>query len=119
MTDHERKLMRAMGAFAVVTWFIFWWSMPARAHDVWANNTAVPSWVKAACCGPDDVHHLTPDMVRAMKDGWHIEGVKEVLPYGKELPSEDGDWWVFYKDYPNQSGGFQAVYCFFAPRQGF
>jgi hypothetical protein len=31
----------------------------AYAHDQWANGDPVPAWVKRACCGPHDIHHLT------------------------------------------------------------
>ncbi len=33
----------------------------ASAHDMWSNGDPVPSWVKKACCGPEDVHHLSPE----------------------------------------------------------
>lgn len=51
-----------------------------------------------------------------MADGWHVDGYPDPLPYGKELPSQDGDYWIFYKRY--DSGGVTPVYCFFAPAQG-
>jgi len=34
-------------------------TIPAAAHDKWANGVEVPSWVKRSCCGPEDVHRLT------------------------------------------------------------
>ncbi len=92
----------------------------AKAHDQWSNGKEVPPWVKAACCGPEDVHHLKSTQVHAMADGWHVEGYPDPLPYGKELPSQDGDYWIFYRSW--QAGGrteFSAVYCFFAPAQAF
>ena len=49
-------------------------AVPAQAHDVWSNGKAVPGWVKAACCGPEDVHHLDATQVHAAADGWHVEG---------------------------------------------
>ena len=36
----------------------------ASAHDVWADGSAVPSWVKKSCCGPEHVHHLKSWQVR-------------------------------------------------------
>jgi hypothetical protein len=91
--------------------------LPAHAHDAWENGQPVPAWVKSTCCGPEDVHHLKASQVRALKDGWHVEGYKDVLPYGKELPSEDGDYWIFYRDYPD--GTQTPVDCFFAPAQSY
>ena len=29
---------------------------PAAAHDVWADGSPVPAWVKSSCCGPA-AHH--------------------------------------------------------------
>jgi hypothetical protein len=43
-----------------------------------------------------------------------------VLAYGQELPSEDGDYWIFYR--VNMSGedvSYSPVYCFFAPPRTF
>lgn len=88
----------------------------ARAHDLWADGSPVPAWVKAACCGPNDVHHLVPSQVHALRDGWHVDGYNSAVPYGTELPSEDGDYWGFWADYPH--GGQSRMYCFFTPSQG-
>jgi hypothetical protein len=89
----------------------------AHAHDQWANGAPVPPWVKASCCGPEDVHHLTAAQVHAMPDGWHVEGFSGVIAYGRELPSQDGDYWIFYRTF---SDGTQTpAYCFFAPAQSF
>jgi hypothetical protein len=55
-----------------------------------------------------------------MKDGWHVDGYPDPLPYGKELPSQDGDYWIFYRAW--DSGGkkqYSVVYCFFAPAQSY
>jgi hypothetical protein len=94
------------------------------AHDQWSNGQEVPSWVKQACCGPSDVHHLRADQVHAMKDGWHVDGYPEVLAYGRELPSQDGDYWIFYKhnlgeqnEYHQTYESFSPVYCFFTPKE--
>jgi hypothetical protein len=90
-------------------------SAPALAHDVWADGSAVPPWVKAACCGPADVHHLRPGRVRLMADGYHIEGLTTVVPVGRALPSADGDYWGFW----NPAGEpAPAIFCFFAPVNG-
>ena len=90
---------------------------PSLAHDKWANGNPVPIWVKNSCCGPEDAHHLTPEQVHAMSDGWHVDGYRSVLPYGRELPSQDGEYWIFYKTYPD--GGQTPAFCFFAPMQAF
>jgi hypothetical protein len=104
--------MRALIATALVAI-----SLPAGAHDLWSNGIVVPEWVKASCCGPDDMHHLTARQVHAMADGWHVEGYRQVLAYGRELPSQDGNYWVFYKSDPD--GSQTPVYCFFAPERSF
>ena len=79
----------------------------ARAHDQWADGTPVPSWVKGACCGPTDVHHLTPDQVHREGDNWRIDIWPGVIPASKVLPSQDGDYWAFFDA--------SMMHCFFVP----
>ena len=87
----------------------------ALAHDVWANGEAVPPWVKAECCGPEDVHHLTADQVHIRADGYHIDGLKTVVPIGRALPSPDGTYWAFWNPVTEPS---PVIFCFFAPVNG-
>lgn len=89
---------------------------PASPHDVWADGEPVPVWVKKACCGPDDVHHPRPDQVHLTASGWRVDGYPDLIPTGDALPSPDGEYWIFYRSFPN--GQFSHVYCFFAPFQG-
>ena len=126
-----------------------WFLSPTYAHDYWADGKAVPKWVKASCCGPTDVHHLRPDQVQKVSGDeakklrpkyanfvsvYHvyyvIDGYSRPI-YAEGLnvmPSEDGDYWLFYDDggkqCVDQSGGDGSncyeqpqsdVYCFFAP----
>ena len=88
----------------------------ALAHDQWADGGPVPAWVKQQCCGVSDAHHLRPAQVHVTAAGYRIDGYREVIPQKTLLPSQDGDWWVFYRDYPN--GTQSQVYCFFGPPQG-
>jgi hypothetical protein len=88
----------------------------ASAHDQWANGDPVPAWVKRACCGPDDIHHLTREQVHETADGWRVDGYPDIIPIGTEQPSPDGDYWIFYRTLPN--GDKTRVYCFFTPFQG-
>lgn len=104
-------------------------SSVAHAHDEWANGTPVPAWVKDSCCGPADAHHLTPDMVHRDGDFYRVDGYQRPIPVGQALPSQDGDYWIFYKDEPegdtySPEGGrshhaaYQTgVYCFFVPME--
>ena len=86
----------------------------ARAHDVWADGKVVPTWVKAACCGPDDVHHLRPDQVHRVSDySYTVDGYFRPIPSRIALPSPDGEYWIFYKD--NKDGSQTGVFCFFVP----
>lgn len=89
---------------------------PAGAHTRWADGTPVPEWVRDACCGPSDVHHLTPGQVRITPAGYRIEGIRDLVPFAKTLDSQDGDYWIFFRDFPD---GTQYVFCFFAPPTGF
>jgi hypothetical protein len=86
----------------------------AGAHDVWANGETVPSWVKASCCGPDDAHHLRPDQVHRISDDYYkVDGYRYRIPAKDALPSQDGDYWIFYREGLN--GAQSIVYCFFVP----
>lgn len=88
-------------------------SAPARAHDVWADGSAVPAWIKDACCGPEDVHRLGPDQVHRVDGGYRIDGYPYVIPESRLLPSQDGNWWAFYRG--SDGGELSSVYCFFGP----
>jgi hypothetical protein len=89
-------------------------SSAAAAHDVWANGDIVPGWVKAACCGPDDAHHLRPEQVHRVSDDYYeVDGYRYRIPARNALPSQDGDYWIFYRD--NGGAGQSDVYCFFVP----
>jgi hypothetical protein len=87
---------------------------PALAHDQWADGKAVPGWVKSACCGPADAHRLRPDQVtRDARGDYVVEGYREPILAKFALPSEDGNYWIFYRD--NLDGSRSAVFCFFVP----
>jgi hypothetical protein len=88
---------------------------PALAHDFWSNNDPVPPWVKAQCCGPDDVHHLRPGAVHIMADGYHIDGIKTIVPIEQALPSPDGTYWAFWSPHGEPE---PVIICFFAPVNG-
>lgn len=86
----------------------------ASAHDQWADGSAIPAWVKSSCCGPADAHHLTPAMVTRDGDYYVVSGYNHRIPANQALPSQDGDYWIFYRD----DGGIQSgVYCFFIPME--
>jgi hypothetical protein len=89
----------------------------AYAHDQLADGSPVPTWIKKSCCGPQDYHALRPEQVHAMRDGWHVDGYYEVIPYGKELPSPDGTYAAFW--YDHQDGTQSSVFCFFVPPRDF
>lgn len=88
----------------------------AHGHERWANGEPVPAWAKRACCGPTDVHHLRPEQVHQQQDGFHVDGLSEVVPYAKALPSPDGEYWGFWHTYSD--GSTSSPYCFFAGAQG-
>jgi hypothetical protein len=98
------------GAFALLV------TGAAGAHDRWANNEPVPSWVKAVCCGPTDVHHLRPEQVHLSSEGWRVDGFPDLIPIETATPSPDGDYWIFYRQFPD--GDTSKVYCFFTPFNG-
>lgn len=89
------------------------WIPSARAHDVLADGSPVPAWVEVQCCGVADVHHLSPDQVHRVDGGYRVDGYPRVISDDRLLPSQDGDWWVFYRDFGK--GSLSDVYCFFGP----
>jgi hypothetical protein len=88
---------------------------PALAHDQWADGTRVPDWVKRSCCGPEDVHHLTPEQVHKVDGGYRIDGWPYVIPDDHVLPSQDGDYWAFYDLHWRGAQGNPTMFCFFVP----
>jgi hypothetical protein len=87
-------------------------SAPAAAHDEWSNGQPVPPWIKSACCGPMDVHHLRPEQVHRNGEAYEVEGYPWLIPSAKALPSQDGGFWLFY-GYLN--GSPAEARCFFIP----
>ena len=87
----------------------------AQAHDAWQNGDPVPPWVKSACCGPEDVHHLTEDQIHITPQGYKIDGYPEIIPLERALPSPDGTPWVFYRQVGSY---FSPVYCLFVSLKG-
>jgi hypothetical protein len=95
----------------------------ALAHDQWADGSAVPAWIKSSCCGPADAHQLRPDQVHQSDCNgnlcWRIDGYPYPIPFSSTLPSQDGQYWAFFKrlDDEHGSAGWSQVYCFFAPME--
>ncbi len=110
----------------------------AQAHEKWSNGSPLPDWVKSSCCGPADAHHLRPDQVHDEGDYYLVDGytggnsggriwklVNGMGEGGKTIqvqnpsliPSQDGDYWIFYNDHiSSMMSGMQSnVYCFFIP----
>lgn len=89
----------------------------ARAHALLSTGEPVPEWIRKACCGVSDFHHLTKDQVHLQPDGsWLVDGYKKPIPKGTELPSADGEIYIFYRDFSD--GTQSSVYCFFYGFQG-
>ena len=88
----------------------------AHAHDRWVDGNPVPTWVKRQCCGVSDIHHLRDEQVHVTPDGYKLDGYHQIVHEQQLTPSPDGEWWVFYHDYPD--GSQSAVFCFFGPVRG-
>ena len=88
---------------------------PAFGHDAWGNGEPVPPWVKALCCGPEDVHNIPPEHVHLMADGYHIDEIETVIPVERALPSPDGEYWGFWRPALEPT---PVIFCFFAPIKG-
>lgn len=92
----------------------------ARAHEVWTDGTPIPDWVRKACCGPSEAHHLTPSQVRHVDGAYLIDGYPSRVSDMQALPSQDGEYWAFYSTTVGDGGEklYTSVFCFFAPAWG-
>lgn len=90
---------------------------PGFAHTQWGDGSPVSEQVKRQCCGDAEIHLLPPGTVHAMRDGWHIDGYNKPVPYGRELPSPDGNEWGFWRDHAYDGfkvvGGQSDIHCLF------
>ena len=127
MSVGERLWGFSVGIFA--GWCIFG-APPAKAHDYWSTGQEVPVWVKQSCCGQADAHKLKGlglDVHEAECGGklcYRVDGFNGLVPYSSVLPSQDGDWWIFYREAgqscPMESGKCEQLpqsqaFCFFVP----
>jgi hypothetical protein len=63
-----------------------------EAHEAWADGEAIPAWIKSACCGPSDAHHLRPEQVhRISEELYEVDGYFRPIPVSEALPSADGE----------------------------
>lgn len=88
----------------------------AFAHKFWANGEPVPAWIRKACCGEHDVHHLRPEQVHRVDGGYLVDGHDGVIPLSQTDPSQDGDYWLFgTTDWTDNVPKIGDVRCFFIP----
>jgi hypothetical protein len=85
----------------------------AHPHDRWLDGGPLPEWVKTACSGPKDAHHLRAEQVSRNAAGDYVVDIyPRPIPARMALPSQDGEYWLFfYEDF----GVYGRVRCFFAP----
>ena len=100
--------MKLVLALATVACSPLMLAQRATAHDVWADGDPVPAWVKAQCCGISDAHHLRAEQVHVTAEGYRLDGYRAIVGESRLLPSPDGTWWVFYRDYAD--GSQSSVY---------
>ena len=100
---------------AVLVAVMLGWAAPAIAHDTWQNGDPVPAWVKGYCCGKADAKHLRPDQVHQTEHGYVVDGNNTVVPFNLALPSEDGSYWAFWREYPD--GTKSTIFCLFVPME--
>jgi hypothetical protein len=105
----------ALGTLLAVSPILF--ARIGSAHQQWGDGSPVSERIKKQCCGDAEAHFLPPGTVHARADGWHIDGFKKVVPYGRELPSPDGYEWGFWSDVRYDGyrpvGGQSEMNCLF------
>jgi hypothetical protein len=75
--------------------------------------TASRSQIGSSPCAADRLTPTTPQQVtRRDEDYYLIQGYSNPVPVKRAPPSQDGEYWIFYREDPNGQSG---VYCFFVP----
>lgn len=84
-------------------------TVAAHGDAAWIMANPATSY----CCGPNDCVRLPKSSIKILASGFGvmINGQEMVVPYGKELPSIDDDYWACVPP-----GG--SLRCFFAPPLG-
>ena len=85
----RRSTSRGCCSYGVAVWsaaFALGLLLPASAHDVWADGSQIPVWVKSACCGKDEAHLLRPSQVHKVEGGYRIDGYPLIVPDTSALP---------------------------------
>jgi hypothetical protein len=125
-----RRLLRST-ALAI----LFAGPIPFSAPDIFVYKSAraegapaLPDWIQASCCGPGDAHKLRVDQVHRTNEGFYrVDGYDRDIPASWAIPSQDGDYWIFYAGYPegdtcsaqgacsHHAASQSSLYCFFVP----
>ena len=100
LVPFEHVLRRATTMLRLTTALNAWLAFSladVHAHEHWNNGEQVPAWVKTACCGPNDVHHLRPEQIRRNAAGDYAADIYPwPIPAHMALPSQDGEYWLFF-----------------------
>lgn len=89
----------------------------------------IPDWIAKSCCGPQDVRRLRADQVHHNDDDgyWTVDGYNGRINDKEVKPSQDGNYWAFFADYPagddyspqggrhHREASQSGMYCFFVP----
>lgn len=109
MNDHFERFLAARLFLPVLFLALFGGAPKARAHDMWADGSEVPGWVRSSCCGQAEAHVLGRDQYWIDAKGFHVKGLVMVVPIDQVLPSQDGKVWAFYADI----GENATIHCVF------
>ena len=60
--------------FIVVFSLALAYACGAHAHDVWADGSTIPPWVKSMCCGPADAHR--DDLIDRIDGKTYVRGLE-------------------------------------------
>lgn len=112
MKQYHTLIFVAVLSALFLMWFLITGVLPANAHDNWINSSGAKSVDGTHCCGKNDCFVISADDMKALKGGWLITSLGEIVPYSETQMSEDQDFWRC-KRWDNTRR------CFFAPPQGF
>jgi len=104
--------MRRCLAWLIAGACLFGAASAGFAHDSWISrgqfrNPETGEW----CCGKHDCFAIPASMVRIGATGYELPYLGETIPYGKVLPSADGQFWRCHRPDGTRR-------CFFAPQKG-
>jgi hypothetical protein len=103
-------MRRALAAFGATLTL----AATASAHDYWPTASRFPTGSRPRAAGRPMRITCGPTKCTASPTTiYEVDGYHRRVPVSQALPSQDRDYWIFYRD--DRSDGQSGMYCFFVP----